>query len=108
MKPLEIGRDDLFILIIGFSLQLIHWSEEVLNQLVDEGHYVIVFDNRDTGQSSKMEEAGPPVENGRDAAETLPDAELMIIKGMDHNPPQGGPWPQIVEAISAHTNKASS
>ncbi len=36
------------------------WSEEVLKQLVDEGHFVIIFDNRDTGLSSKMEESGAP------------------------------------------------
>jgi pimeloyl-ACP methyl ester carboxylesterase len=48
------------LLIIGIGLQMIHWSEEVVNQLVDEGHYVIIFDNRDTGLSSKMEEAGAP------------------------------------------------
>jgi len=48
------------LLIIGFGGQLTAWSEEVLNQLVDEGHFVIVFDNRDTGLSSKIEEAGVP------------------------------------------------
>jgi pimeloyl-ACP methyl ester carboxylesterase len=48
-----------------------------------------------------------PVENGRDAAEAIPGAELMIIKGMGHYPSHGGPWPQIVEAIAAHTKKAS-
>jgi pimeloyl-ACP methyl ester carboxylesterase len=272
------------LLVIGFGLQMIHWSEEVVNQLVDEGHYVIVFDNRDTGLSSKIKEAGVPdipgtmaalmsgekiqvpytyydmgddavglletlgiekahicgmsmggaiaqtiaishperllsliliyaptgnpnlpkrkpemmnllmtpppsernanveyrintfriisgsgfpldeewvrqvsaraydrsydpegigrnflanfergnrrpalpsvttptlvihgdedpfvlVENGRDAAEAIPGAELMIIKGMGHFPPHRGPWPRIVEAISAHTKKASA
>lgn len=48
-----------------------------------------------------------PVENGRDAAEAIPGAELMIIKGMGHYPPHGGPWPQIVKAIAAHTRKTS-
>jgi pimeloyl-ACP methyl ester carboxylesterase len=42
-----------------------------------------------------------PVENGRDSAETIPGAELMIIKGMGHSPPHRGPWPQIVEALYA-------
>jgi hypothetical protein len=32
---------------------------------------------------------------------------LMIIKGMGHFLPYGGPWPEIVEAISAQTRKAS-
>jgi pimeloyl-ACP methyl ester carboxylesterase len=49
-----------------------------------------------------------PVENGRDAAEAIPGAELLIIKGMGHYPPHRGPWPQIVKAISAHTKKASA
>jgi pimeloyl-ACP methyl ester carboxylesterase len=48
-----------------------------------------------------------PVENGRDAAEAIPGAELLIIKGMGHYPPHRGPWPQIVKAISTHTRKAS-
>jgi len=47
------------------------------------------------------------VENGRDAAQAIPGAELMIIKGMGHYPPHRGPWPGIVEAIAAHTRKAS-
>jgi pimeloyl-ACP methyl ester carboxylesterase len=49
-----------------------------------------------------------PVENGKDAAEAIPGAELLIIKCMGHYPPHGGPWPQIVEAITAHTIKASA
>ncbi len=48
------------LLIMGLGGQLTGWSEEVLEQFVDEGHFVIVFDNRDTGLSSKMEEAGVP------------------------------------------------
>ncbi len=47
------------------------------------------------------------VENGRDAAEAIPGAELMIIKGMGHYLPHGGPWPSIVKAIASHTRKAS-
>jgi pimeloyl-ACP methyl ester carboxylesterase len=48
-----------------------------------------------------------PVENGMDAAEAIPGAELMIIKGMGHYPPHKGPWPGIVKAIAAHTRKAA-
>ena len=48
------------LLIMGLGSQLTGWSEEVLQQLADEGHRVIIFDNRDTGLSSKMEEAGAP------------------------------------------------
>ncbi len=48
-----------------------------------------------------------PVEGGRDTAEVIPGAELMIIKGMGHELPYRGAWPQIVEAITAHTRKFS-
>jgi pimeloyl-ACP methyl ester carboxylesterase len=45
------------------------------------------------------------LEGGKDTAEAIPGAELMIVKGMGHYPPHGGPWPEIVEAIIAHTKK---
>jgi pimeloyl-ACP methyl ester carboxylesterase len=48
------------LLIVGFGCQMIYWSEEVCNQLADGGHYVIRFDNRDTGLSTKFNEAGVP------------------------------------------------
>lgn len=49
-----------------------------------------------------------PVENALDAAEAIPGAELIIIKGMGHYPPHKGPWPQIVKEISAHTKRYAS
>ncbi|MGD0230860.1 MAG: alpha/beta fold hydrolase [Syntrophorhabdales bacterium] len=48
-----------------------------------------------------------PVEAGRDTAEAIPGAHLMLIEGMGHDLPHGGAWPGIVEAIAAHTLKAS-
>jgi pimeloyl-ACP methyl ester carboxylesterase len=48
------------LLIIGLSLQLIDWDEKLCQQLAQHDHYVIRFDNRDTGLSSKIEEAGVP------------------------------------------------
>ena len=44
-----------------------------------------------------------PVEAGRDTADALPGAHLMLIDGMGHDLPHGGAWPRIVEAIAAHT-----
>lgn len=46
-----------------------------------------------------------PVENGMDAAESIPGAELMVIKGMGHDMPYRGAWGQIAEAIAEHTRK---
>ncbi len=48
------------LLIIGLAGQLIAWDEELCRQLAQQGHYVIRFDNRDAGLSSKIEEAGVP------------------------------------------------
>jgi hypothetical protein len=47
-------------------------------------------------------------ENGKDLAETIPDAKLMMIEGMGHDAPHGGAWPQIIDAISEHTRKAEA
>ena len=48
------------LLIAGFGAQLIFWDDELCEQLGQRGHYVIRFDNRDVGLSSKLEEAGIP------------------------------------------------
>ena len=48
-----------------------------------------------------------PVEAGRETAEAIPGAHLMLIEGMGHDLPHGGAWPRIVEAIAAHTLKAT-
>jgi pimeloyl-ACP methyl ester carboxylesterase len=47
-----------------------------------------------------------PVSGGRDSAEAIPGAELMIIEGMGHDMPHGSAWPRIVEAVVAHARKA--
>jgi len=47
-----------------------------------------------------------PVSGGRDSAEAIPGAELMIIEGMGHDMPHGSAWPIIVEAVVAHVRKA--
>jgi len=49
-----------FILITGLSGQMILWDEELCGALSDRGLYVIRFDNRDTGLSSKIENPGDP------------------------------------------------
>jgi pimeloyl-ACP methyl ester carboxylesterase len=48
------------LLIMGFSGQMVGWYEELCNQLAKQGLYVIRFDNRDVGLSSKIDEAGEP------------------------------------------------
>jgi len=48
------------ILISGIVDQMISWDEKFCKQLTNRGFYVIRFDNRDVGLSTKLEEAGVP------------------------------------------------
>ncbi|SFD26756.1 alpha/beta fold hydrolase [Massilia yuzhufengensis] len=48
------------LLVHGLGLQLAAWPEEFIEGLVDLGFYVIRFDNRDCGLSTKFDQAGVP------------------------------------------------
>jgi len=48
------------LLIIGLGGQLIFWDDVLCRDLAGRGHYVIRFDNRDAGLSTKFDEAGVP------------------------------------------------
>lgn len=48
------------LLIMGVGRQMVSWNEEFCQRLADHGLYVIRFDNRDVGLSTKFEEAGMP------------------------------------------------
>jgi pimeloyl-ACP methyl ester carboxylesterase len=51
--------DPSILLIMGFSVQKIAWDEAFCQLLADHGFFVIRFDNRDVGRSSKI--TGGPV-----------------------------------------------
>jgi len=46
--------DPALLLIMGFTAQMVAWDEEFCQQLADRGHFVIRFDNRDCGLSTKL------------------------------------------------------
>jgi pimeloyl-ACP methyl ester carboxylesterase len=46
------------LLIMGLGAQLITWDDGFVDELVKRGFYVIRYDNRDSGLSTKMESAG--------------------------------------------------
>jgi pimeloyl-ACP methyl ester carboxylesterase len=46
--------DPALLLIMGFTAQKVAWDEEFCTQLADRGHFVIRFDNRDCGLSTKL------------------------------------------------------
>lgn len=48
------------ILIMGLGAQMILWREEFCESLAKAGYYVVRFDNRDVGLSSKLDTEGVP------------------------------------------------
>lgn len=48
------------LLVMGLGAQLTAWDPEFCGQLADRGHYVVRFDNRDVGLSTKFESGGAP------------------------------------------------
>ena len=54
------GSNRPLILIMGLASQMVGWHPALCEKLVKKGHYVVRFDNRDVGLSTKMEEAGVP------------------------------------------------
>ncbi|NYE60138.1 proline iminopeptidase [Duganella sp. 1224] len=48
------------LLIMGLGMQLIAWPDDLVNGLVEQGYYVIRFDNRDVGLSTKLHQHKRP------------------------------------------------
>jgi pimeloyl-ACP methyl ester carboxylesterase len=48
------------LLVMGLGAQLVFWPEDFCQALADAGYYVIRFDNRDVGLSSKIEHPTRP------------------------------------------------
>ncbi|MFE6038662.1 alpha/beta fold hydrolase [Streptomyces sp. NPDC056452] len=55
--------DPAVLLVMGFSAQMIAWHEDFCRALAARGRYVIRYDNRDCGLSTKFDEH--PVDTGR-------------------------------------------
>lgn len=66
------------LLIMGLGMQLISWPESFCRALVERGFYVIRFDNRDSGLSSKLQQFGTP------------NVKKAFLKSMFHLPVRGG------------------
>ena len=85
------------LLIGGLADQLIHWDNELCRDLSQRGHYVIRFDNRDAGLSTKSAQAASPytLEDMADDAAVLLDA-LAIRKAHICGASMGGMIAQTV------------
>ncbi len=81
------------LLIMGLSSQMVAWPETFCQKLAQSGHWVLRFDNRDVGLSSKIEGVGVPdlmavmaaYQQGQpvDAPYTLSDMAADVIGLMD-------------------------
>ena len=47
------------LLVMGLGMQLIHWDRELCDRLAERGFWVIRFDNRDSGHSTKIDAPVP-------------------------------------------------
>jgi pimeloyl-ACP methyl ester carboxylesterase len=72
-------NDPPMLLIMGLAAQMIAWDEEFCAQLAAKGYWVIRFDNRDIGLSSKFEHLGIP--------DKMEVARAFIGKERLENPP---------------------
>jgi len=48
------------VLVMGLASQMVGWPPDFCNKLVERGHFLVRFDNRDVGLSSKIEGGGAP------------------------------------------------
>ena len=71
------ATDPAVLLIMGFGAQLINWSDQFCQMLVDQGFYVIRFDNRDCGLSTKLD--GVVVDPNAVVAAALSGQELPSV-----------------------------
>jgi pimeloyl-ACP methyl ester carboxylesterase len=47
------------VLIMGLAAQMVVWDEDFCELLASKGYFVIRFDNRDMGHSSRVPSEGP-------------------------------------------------
>jgi pimeloyl-ACP methyl ester carboxylesterase len=53
-------RHEPLLLVMGLGLQMIHWPDDFCRQLAERGFWVVRFDNRDVGMSTKLHDRGVP------------------------------------------------
>jgi pimeloyl-ACP methyl ester carboxylesterase len=52
--------DPAMLLIMGLGTQMVAWYDEFCQELVSRGYFVIRFDNRDVGRSTRFDHVPPP------------------------------------------------
>lgn len=62
--------DPALLLIMGLGMQLTSWPDSFCSTLAERGYYVIRFDNRDSGLSTKLQQFG------------MPNVKIAFVKSM--------------------------
>ncbi|MGN6692716.1 MAG: alpha/beta fold hydrolase, partial [Aquihabitans sp.] len=79
--------DDAILLVMGLGTQMLAWPETLCNALAEAGHFVIRYDNRDVGLSSKIDAPVPSIPDlllQRKVAYTLDDMASDAFALLDH------------------------
>ncbi len=80
--------NETIIFISGLGSQLVYWTDELCQQFLDRGFYVVRFDNRDVGLSSKTAGDPPDIDevmrgNVTEAPYTLSDMAADTVSVLD-------------------------
>jgi pimeloyl-ACP methyl ester carboxylesterase len=81
--------DPALVLIMGLGTQMIAWREEFCEQLAARGFFVVRFDNRDVGRSTRLDQLPVPTRgqlirrDKRAAGYTLEDMALDVVGLLD-------------------------
>jgi pimeloyl-ACP methyl ester carboxylesterase len=70
-------NDPALILIMGFGAQMVAWDSRFAKMLADRGHFVVRFDNRDVGLSTKLD--GVKVDSNAVIAASLTEQPLPPV-----------------------------
>lgn len=85
------ARAQPLILIMGLGTQMIAWDEAFCEQLAGRGYRVIRFDNRDIGQSTRLDHAG------------LPDVGKLLMQAMAGQPVDAAKVPYTLADMADDT-----
>ena len=79
--------DDAVLLVMGLGTQMLAWHEDLCRTIADAGHFVIRYDNRDVGLSTKIDAPVPSIPDlllQRKVAYTLDDMATDAFALLDH------------------------
>lgn len=79
--------DDAILLVMGLGTQMLAWPDALCTALADAGHFVIRYDNRDVGLSTKIDAPVPSIPDlllQRKVAYRLDDMATDAFALLDH------------------------